>query len=49
MKSYIAVRAKWEAQLLANGMEVTIVRPWQVLGPRHRWPYVLLPMFWIGE
>lgn len=49
MKSYIAVRAECEAQLLASGMKVTIVRPWHVLGPRHRWPYVLLPMFWIGE
>ena len=49
MKSYIAVRAECEAQLLASGMKVTIVRPWYVLGPRHRWPYVLLPMYWICE
>jgi len=49
MKSYIAVRAKCEAQLLANGMKVTIVRLWYVLGRLHRWPYVLLPMYWICE
>jgi hypothetical protein len=36
MKSYIAVRAKCEAQLLANGMKVTIVRLWYVLGRLHR-------------
>lgn len=30
-------------------MHVTIVRPWYVLGPGHRWPYVLLPMYWICE
>ncbi len=49
MKSYIAVREECEQALLASGMNVTVVRPWYVLGPHHRWPYVLLPMYWIGE
>jgi uncharacterized protein YbjT (DUF2867 family) len=49
MKSYIAVREECEAALLASGMNVTIVRPWYVLGPGHRWPYALLPMYWICE
>ena len=49
MKSYIAVRAECEAALQASGMNVTIVRPWYVLGPGHRWPYALLPMYWICE
>jgi uncharacterized protein YbjT (DUF2867 family) len=49
MKSYIAVRAECEAALKASGMNVTIARPWYVLGPGHRWPYVLLPMYWICE
>ncbi len=49
MKSYIAVRAECEAALGKSGMNVTIVRPWYVLGPGHRWPYVLLPMYWICE
>ena len=30
-------------------MNVTIVRPWYVLGPGHRWPYALLPMYWLCE
>jgi hypothetical protein len=30
-------------------MNVTIVRPRYVLGPGHRWPYVLLPMYWLFE
>jgi hypothetical protein len=30
-------------------MDVTMVRPWYVLGPEHRWPYVLLPMYWLCE
>lgn len=49
MKSYIAVRAECEQALLASGMNVTIVRPWYVLGPEHRWPYALLPMYWLCE
>src|SRR5450432_3170228 len=53
MKSYIRVRAECEAALLNDGgngkMNVTIVRPWYVLGPGHRWPYVLLPMYWLCE
>jgi nucleoside-diphosphate-sugar epimerase len=53
MKSYISIRAECEAALLdsaGNGkMHVTIVRPWYVLGPGHRWPYVRLPMYWICE
>jgi uncharacterized protein YbjT (DUF2867 family) len=47
MKSYIAVRAECEQALLASGMNVTILRPWYVLGPGHRWPYALLPMYWL--
>ena len=49
MKSYIAVRAECEAALLASEMNVTVVRPWYVLGPGHRWPYLLLPMYWLCE
>jgi uncharacterized protein YbjT (DUF2867 family) len=49
MKSYIAVRAECETALRKSGMNATIVRPWYVLGPGHRWPYVLLPMYWLCE
>jgi len=49
MKNYIAVRAECEAALLASGMNITVVRPWYVLGPKHRWPYTLLPMYWLCE
>jgi len=44
MKSYIAVRAECENALRRSGMKATIVRPWYVLGPGHRWPYLLLPI-----
>jgi uncharacterized protein YbjT (DUF2867 family) len=49
MKSYIAVRAECEAALKTSAMNITIVRPWYVLGPGHRWPYALLPMYWLCQ
>jgi len=47
MKEYIAVRSEGEAAIRASGMAATFVRPWYVLGPGHRWPYVLLPFYWV--
>jgi uncharacterized protein YbjT (DUF2867 family) len=49
MKAYAAVRAEGEAIVRATGMNATFVRPWYVLGPGHRWPYALLPMYWVLE
>jgi len=31
------------------GLNATIVRPWYVLGPGHRWPYALIPAYWLAE
>jgi uncharacterized protein YbjT (DUF2867 family) len=49
MEAFIAVRAQGEALLRESGMRATFVRPWYVLGPGHRWPYALLPFYWIAE
>jgi len=49
MKDYLAVRAEGESLLRASGMNATILRPWYVLGPGHRWPYTLIPAYWICE
>jgi len=49
MKDYIAVRAEGEALLRASGLNATFIRPWYVLGPDHRWPYLLLPIYWLME
>ena len=35
--------------LAASGLAHTIVRPWYVLGPGHRWPYFLLPLYAIAK
>jgi uncharacterized protein YbjT (DUF2867 family) len=49
MKAYIAVRAECESVLRQSAMNATILRPWYVLGPGHRWPYALIPMYWLLE
>lgn len=49
MKAYIAVRAECEDVLRQSGMNATILRPWYVLGPGHRWPYALLPFYKLME
>jgi uncharacterized protein YbjT (DUF2867 family) len=45
MKDYIAVRAECEGIIQERHLNSTILRPWYVLGPGHRWPYVLLPLY----
>jgi uncharacterized protein YbjT (DUF2867 family) len=49
MKAYIAVRAECEALIRESGIPATFLRPWYVLGPGHRWPYLLLPFYWVCE
>jgi len=45
MRAYIAVRLQGEALLRHSGIPATIVRPWYVLGPGHRWPYLVMPIY----
>jgi uncharacterized protein YbjT (DUF2867 family) len=49
MKAYIAVRQECEQIIGKSGLNATILRPWYVLGPGHRWPYLLLPFYWLME
>jgi uncharacterized protein YbjT (DUF2867 family) len=49
MKAFLEVRHAGEEMIRASGMPATFVRPWYVLGPGHRWPYPLLPFFWLLE
>jgi len=45
MRAYIAARVEGEALIVATGIAATILRPWYVLGPGHRWPIVLAPLY----
>jgi uncharacterized protein YbjT (DUF2867 family) len=45
MRAYVAVRQEGEALVNASGIPATILRPWYVLGPGHRWPLLLVPIY----
>jgi uncharacterized protein YbjT (DUF2867 family) len=49
MHSYIGARKEAEQTVRASGIAATVLRPWYVLGPGHRWPYALLPVYWLLE
>jgi uncharacterized protein YbjT (DUF2867 family) len=49
MKAYIEVRSAGEEMIRAAGLNAVILRPWYVLGPGHRWPQVLRPVYWLME
>jgi uncharacterized protein YbjT (DUF2867 family) len=49
MRAYQAARCEAERALAASGLPRTILRPWYVLGPGHRWPYTLLPLYRVLE
>lgn len=49
MQAFIDVRSEGERLIRESGMSATFVRPWYVLGPGHRWPYLLIPFYWICE
>ena len=48
MREYVAVRAEGEWMLRRCGLPATFIRPWYVLGPGHRWPYAILPLYWLA-
>ena len=45
MKAYIEVRMAGEAAIARAGLTATVLRPWYVMGPGHRWPVVLKPIY----
>jgi len=45
MHEYQAVRAEGELIIQKAGLAATCVRPWYVLGPGHRWPTALIPLY----
>jgi nucleoside-diphosphate-sugar epimerase len=54
MRAYVDVRMRGEALVREwrageSNRRATFLRPWYVLGPGHRWPYALVPLYWIAE
>ena len=49
MKEYQEARAEGERIVRETGIAATFLRPWYVLGPGHRWPVALVPVYWLLE
>ncbi len=50
MKAYVAARREGEQAVREAGFpSATILRPWYVVGPRHQWPRLLAPAYWVWE
>jgi nucleoside-diphosphate-sugar epimerase len=53
MQEYVAARAAVEARICeacaTSWLAATVLRPWYVLGPGHRWPYLLAPLYALGR
>jgi uncharacterized protein YbjT (DUF2867 family) len=49
MHAYIAVRTEGELAITEAGLTATILRPWYVLGPGHRWPIALIPIYAVAS
>jgi uncharacterized protein YbjT (DUF2867 family) len=49
MHAYIDARTRGEAAIAGAGLTASILRPWYVLGPGHRWPMLLLPFTRLAE
>lgn len=49
MKAYRDIRATGEALLQSTGARCSFIRPWYVLGPGHRWPVLLMPLYTLAR
>jgi len=49
MQEYQDARAEGELTIQQKGLAATFVRPWYVLGPGHRWPAMLIPLYALAK
>ena len=49
MQAYIEARSEGERAIAEARLTATILRPWYVLGPGHRWPYLLVPVYAVAR
>jgi uncharacterized protein YbjT (DUF2867 family) len=49
MAAYLAARSAAERALGESRLASTVLRPWYVLGPGHRWPVALAPLYAVAR
>ncbi len=49
MRAFVRARQEGEAYLRASGLDATVLRPWYVLGPGHRWAHAFQPFYAVFE
>ena len=49
MHAYLEVRKQGEEAIARAGLTATVLRPWYVTGPGHRWPLLLIPFYALGK
>lgn len=49
MRAFLWVRMLGETMIREARLTATIVRPWYVLGPDHRWPLLIKPLYRLAE
>jgi uncharacterized protein YbjT (DUF2867 family) len=49
MRDYVAVRVAAERAVRDAGFTASVLRPWYVVGPGHRWPLLLTPFYALAE
>jgi cytochrome b561/uncharacterized protein YbjT (DUF2867 family) len=49
MAAYVAARAAGEQAIADARLTATVLRPWYVIGPGHRWPLLLVPFYAVAE
>lgn len=49
MHAYIEARREGERLIRTAGLGAVVLRPWYVMGPGHRWPALLLPLYAVAS
>jgi uncharacterized protein YbjT (DUF2867 family) len=49
MAAYVAARKAGEQAIADAGLAATVLRPWYVLGPGHRWALLLVPLYAVAK
>jgi uncharacterized protein YbjT (DUF2867 family) len=49
MRAFIWIRTLGETIIREADLTATILRPWYVLGPGHRWPVLIKPLYRLAE